>query len=148
MQHIDQMPAIGDLVVTADVVEVRKRIDAIGTFLKGTLVPHIEAVERTLYVELERMLQNRHSMAPMRREHAEIRRLVAEVTRLNGRLETTPLLVSTRLELQHTLFRLYALLKMHLAEEEAYLQIVNHDADPGAAETLALALDHPGFRGL
>ena len=47
-----------------------ERRDDTSTFLTGTLVPHVDAAERTLYPELERMLQNRHSMAPMRREHA------------------------------------------------------------------------------
>ena len=36
---------------------------------------------------------------------------------------------------------------MHLAEEAAYLQIVNHDADVDAAAALAVALDHPVFQG-
>ena len=45
------------------------------TFLTGPLLPHVEAAEQTLYPELERMYQNRHSMAPMRREHDEVRRL-------------------------------------------------------------------------
>ena len=82
MQHVDGMPAVGKMILTAPMAELRPRLDELDDFLTELLIPHIEAAEPTLYPELERMLQNRHSMAPMRREHAEIRRLVAEYSRL------------------------------------------------------------------
>ena len=56
-------------------------LDETCAFLSDLLVPHMEAAERALYPELERLLQNRHSMTPMRREHDEIR---AEVKKLDA----------------------------------------------------------------
>ena len=92
------------------------------------------------------MLQNRHSMAPMRREHAEVRRLVGDFTRLAEQLEGASIALGKRLALRRVLFQLYALLKIHLAEEEAYLRIVDHGVSDEVADLLAAALDHPGFR--
>ena len=43
-------------------------------------------------------------------------------------------------------FQLYALLKIHLAEEEAYMRIVEKGVTADVAEMLAAAMDHPGAR--
>ena len=91
------------------------------------------------------MLQNRHSMTPMRREHDEIRQLVAELVRLQLRLDAGPLHTSETVALRRVIFRLYALLKVHLAEEQLYLGIIEHGVSPEAAEKLAAALDHSGI---
>ena len=82
MQHVDEMPAVGKMLLAAPMDELRPRLAELDGWLTGLLIPHLEAAEATLYPELERMLQNRHSMAPMRREHEEIRRQVAELSRL------------------------------------------------------------------
>ena len=41
------------------------------------------------------------------------------------------------------MFQLYALLKVHLAEEEAYLRIVNHGVTTDVADVMAAAMEHP-----
>ncbi len=141
--HVDQMPAIADRLLAARTEDARSSMAAISEFLTGTLVPHVEATERTLYPELERMFQNRHSMAPMRREHDEVRRLVAEYARLTGELGTGPVTLSRTLALRRVMFQLYALVKIHLAEEEAYLRIIDRGVDTETADVLAVALNHP-----
>jgi hypothetical protein len=40
-------------------------------------------------------------------------------------------------------FQLYALLKIHLAEEDAYLRIVERGVAANVADVLAAAIDHP-----
>ena len=47
--------------------------------------------------------------------------------------------------LRRVMFRLYALLKVHLAEEELYLGIIEHGVSAEAAELLAAAMDHSGI---
>ena len=86
-RHVDQMPGIGDQIGTVPLIELRPRIDELASFLRGLLVPHMEAAEGALYPELERLLQNRHSMTPMRREHAAIRRLIDDLERLRTDLD-------------------------------------------------------------
>ena len=89
MRHVEAMPEVGTLLLTASTAELRPRLDELAGFLNELLLPHLEAAERAIHPELERMLQNRHSMAPLRREHDEIRRLVADLTRLAAGLEGT-----------------------------------------------------------
>lgn len=143
IHHVDTMPALGDILLTAKPAELRTPVAEMDAFLSGLLVPHLEAAERTLYPELERMLQNRHSMTPMRREHAEIRELVADFHRLGQQVAESHPSLARSLALRRVLFRLYALLKIHLAEEELYVGIVNHGVTADAAELLAAALAHP-----
>jgi hypothetical protein len=46
--------------------------------------------------------------------------------------------------LRRTIFRLYGLLKCHLAEELLYAEIVEHGASPEAEKALATAMEHSG----
>lgn len=145
LQDVDRMPETGERLLTGDAIDVRRAAQETSAFLGGTLLPHMDAAEQTLYPELERMLQNRHSMAPMRREHAELRRLVGDFARLTGQLDAGSIALGSRLALRRVLFQVYALLKIHLAEEEAYLRVVNRGVSADVADLLAAALDHPGF---
>src|SRR3990170_4375040 len=91
LRHVDGMPAIGDLIGTAAPSELRQRVGELCTFLRSLLIPHMEAAEATLYPELERLLQNRHSMTPMRREHGEVRHLVADLEHLTRGMDDSRL---------------------------------------------------------
>ena len=144
--HVNQLPEIADRLMTAKGDALRHDVDEINAFLTETLVPHVDAAERTLYPELERMYQNRHSMSPMRREHVEVRRLVAAFAKLTEQVDAGQVSLGRTLALRRVLFQLYALLKIHLAEEEVYLRIVAHGVAADVADVLAAALDHPGFR--
>ena len=144
-RHLDAMPAVGDLVGVTPAAELRPRVDDMAAFLTELLLPHMEAAENALYGELERMLQNRHSMTPMRREHDEIRKLVAELSRLQRSLGAGPLHTGETVALRRVIFRLYAMLKVHLAEEQLYLGIIEHGVSSADAERLAAAMDHSGI---
>lgn len=145
LHHVNEMPGIADLLLTEPADAVLRDTAEMSAFLTGTLIPHIDAAERTLYPELERMFQNRHSMGPMRREHAEIRALVVDFDKLTRELDATRVTLGRTLALRRVMFKLYALLKIHLAEEEAYLRILEHDVTAEIGDLLAAALDHPGF---
>jgi iron-sulfur cluster repair protein YtfE (RIC family) len=141
--HVDRMPELADRLLTAKADDVRPDLAELGEFLNGSLLPHVDASERTMYPELERMFQNRHSMAPMRREHDEVRRLVATYTKLAGEMRTGTVTLGKSLALRRVMFQLYALLKIHLAEEEAYLRIVDRGVTGDVADMLAAAMEHP-----
>ena len=145
MQHVEEMPAVGKLLMAAPMAELKPRLAELDGWLTGLLIPHLEAAEATLYPELERMLQNRHSMAPMRREHAEIRRLVAEYSRLVKALGEQRPHIGKTVALRRVLFQLYALLEIHLVEEEVFVPIVSHGVTDEAAEVMAAALKHSGI---
>lgn len=146
LQHLDTMPAMADELLTAKADVLRRDVDGLRDFLTGTLVPHVDAAEKTLYPELERMYQNRHSMTPMRKEHVEIRRLAGDFGKLADKVDAGQTGVGMTLALRRVMFQLYALLKIHLAEEEIYLRIVDHGVATDVADVLAAALNHPGFR--
>ncbi|MDH4141451.1 MAG: hemerythrin domain-containing protein [Chloroflexota bacterium] len=141
-RHLDEMPAVGDLVGAAPADDLRPRVGESVAFLNDLLLPHMEAAEQTLYPELERMLQNRHSMSPMRREHGEIRELIEELGRLQVTLEAGPLHMRESIALRRVIFRLYAMLKVHLAEEQLYLGVLEHGVSPEAADRLAAAMEN------
>jgi hypothetical protein len=144
-RHLDAMPAVGDLVGVTPVAELRPRVDDMAAFLTELLLPHMEAAENALYGELERMLQNRHSMTPMRREHDAIRELVGELVRRQRSLGEGSLHTGEAVALRRVIFRLYAMLKVHLAEEQLYLGIIEHGVSAESADKLAVAMDHGGM---
>jgi hypothetical protein len=145
MGHVDQLPAMGDLIGSVPLAELRPRVDDAATFLTELLIPHMEAAERALYPELERMLQNRHSMSPMRREHGDIRRLVDDLVLIQQDLDKGHLTTGAAVSLRRVVFRLYALLKVHLAEEQLYIGIIDHGVSAEAAEALGAAMEHGGM---
>ncbi len=142
LERVNAIPAMADALLTASPAAALASIGETRGFFSGTLLPHMEAAERALYPQLERMFQNRHSMAPMRREHARIRELVAEFAALVDKDAGTVTLGRT-LALRRVLFSLYALLKVHLAEEEAYLRIVGRGVPDDVADAVTAALEHP-----
>ena len=144
MTEIDRLPALGDGIEHAPVEEIETRLRQLNEFLTGVLLPHAEAQEKTLYPQMERILQNRHSMTPMCREHEKIRELVGRVGAF--RIHSHGIVnASEALELKRLLFPLYALLKVHLAEEERYAAILEHNVAEDQATELATALQHAGF---
>ena len=145
MHHVDTMPEVGSLLLTAPMAELRPRLVELKEFVNGLLLPHLEAAERAVNPELERMLQNRHSMAPMRREHEEIRRLAGDLTRLVDGVGDARPHVSQVVALRRTIYPLYALLEVHLAEEELYIPIVDHEMTEEAAMVVEAALEHSGI---
>ena len=143
LAHVDRMPEMADALLTAHADDAKSEIASLFAFFEGTLLPHIEAAERSVYPELERMFQNRHSMRPMRDEHDEIRRLVGEFGTLSADVREGRMSLGRSLALRRVMFQLYALLKIHLAEEDAYLRIVERAGGSDSSEAIAAALEHP-----
>lgn len=141
--QVDRLPTIADSIGSTPVAELRPRIDEISEFMTNVLVPHVDAAERALYPELERLMQNRHSMTPMRREHEQIRSLVASLDRSRGRLVEGHFGTGDAVALRRVLFQLYSLLKVHLAEEHLYVDLIEHGISAEADAAFAAALEHP-----
>lgn len=112
------------------------------TFIVGQLVPHMDAIEHALYDQLERLMDRRHSMVPMRREHEAMRRLVAELGGYRSHAENCQWSSVEGLALRRALYRLHALLKVHLAEEELYLGVLDRNLTEAQKDALARGIDH------
>jgi hypothetical protein len=143
MAHVDEMPVTADMLLTASLEEVQPRLDATDDWLNGMLLPHLAAAEANIHPQLEQLMQNRHSMEPMRREHEQIRQLTAELGRLRAQLSHGHMSKGQGVAIRRVLFQLYALLKIHLVEEECYIKVIEHDVDHDAVEMMASAMDHP-----
>ncbi len=130
-----------DCLDTARLAALQPQLRELHHGLTSLLVPHMEAVEAAVYPTIERLLAEHGTTAPMAREHAEIRRLVAAI----GGFATDPAVHADRgavLGLRRVLLRLYALLKTHLAEEKLYIPILEDRLTPAEEQALARALDH------
>jgi hypothetical protein len=69
---------------------------------------------------------------------------ITEFKRLAALVERGPLTIGDQGALRRVLFRIYGLLKVHLAEELLYADIVEHGRSPEAEEALAAAMEHSG----
>lgn len=138
LPHVDALASIADAIGKVPAAELADRLATEHHFITTQLVPHMEQAEANLYPQLERLLQNRHSMTPMRREHLLLRSLITEVGELRPRLNE----FGVQLRLRRLLYRMYALLKTHLAEEEAYIGVLQHNLSPDEADELARGMAH------
>ena len=136
---IDALPPLGAELDAPQPGLPERLVDAYDR-IAGQLVPHMEQAEATLYPQLERLMQNRHSMTPLRRDHAQIRVLIDELGVIAGR----DLTLANRLRLRRVLYRLYAMLKIHLGDEEAYLGILDHNLSTAELDELVRAMG-PGL---
>ncbi len=142
MAHVEALPRLADQIGQVPGAALRERLAEEHDFLVGTLLPHMEAVEHAVYPELDRVLSCRLAMAPMEREHKEIRRLVAQLGVLRARFPEGGPGEGDSVELNRVLLRLFAILKVHLREESLYVPILEHNLDPEHADALVLAMDH------
>jgi len=146
--HVDGLPALADQIGKVPAADLAVGLSDVYDFLVENLIPHMEAVEASVYPELDRLLSDSGAMAPMAREHKEIRALIDELGRLRGRMHEAEPKGIDSIALRRVLYRLHALLKVHLAEEELYLPVLEHSVGPEEAVELARALDHGARIGL
>jgi len=110
--------------------------------LVGELWPHMDAVEATVYGEVERLLDLPDSMAPMRREHDQMRKLIDVMAHYRSHVAGDRLSTIDGLALRRALYRLYSILRVHLAEEGLYLEILDRGLTDQEKESLARGIDH------
>ena len=140
--HVDRLLDLAEMIGRVDCSAIHDVFDAEYTFIVGQLVPHIEAVEGTLYGQLEQLLGQRHSMAPMRQEHVVMRQLIEELGRYRRHAEGCSWDSVEGLALRRALYRLHSILKVHLAEEELYLGVLDQSLSDEEKDALARGIDH------
>jgi len=146
--HVDRLPVLAGMIGRATPAELDAAFELEYGFVVGQLVPHMAAIEATLYGELERLMERRHSMAPMRAEHEQLRRLVDALGEYRVRVAGGNLGREDEIGLRRVLYRLYSLLKVHLAEEELYLGVLDHNLSTEEKAVLARGIDHAGAEPL
>ena len=140
---VDGLPALADMLNERPrPARFESRYTALYAFITGTLVPHMEVVEANVYPELDRLMQHRHSMVQMRREHQELKGLIERLGDFGEAIEADALGPAASIGLRRVLYRLYAVLKVHLAEEEEYLRVLDRNLSEAEQDELAKGLEH------
>jgi hypothetical protein len=140
--HVDQLARLAAMIDEGITPEFLEACEAEHRFILGTLLPHMETIEGTLYGRLEQLMEGRHSMAPMRREHAELRRLIQSTGQYHDLVTSSRLGPAEAMGLRRALYRLHALLRVHLAEEELYLRVLDRNLSEAEKDELARGMDH------
>jgi hypothetical protein len=141
-EHVDRLPGIADSIGHVDADALRDAFLPEHAFISGRLIRHMTAIESSLYAPLERLMEGRHSMAPMRREHEELVRLVDSLGDFAARLRDGTLDPDEGIGLRRALYRLHAIVKVHLAEEELYLGVLDHNLSDEEKDEITRALVH------
>ncbi|MGB7818101.1 MAG: heavy metal translocating P-type ATPase [Ornithinibacter sp.] len=116
LPEVEQIRAVADGLSTedADLAPARRLLQRLET----TLVPHEREDERLLLPLVSRALGNPESTAALSRTHAEIDHQVDRLRRLLGQLDPETVQGEDVIELRRLLYGLYAVLRLHNAQEE------------------------------
>jgi hypothetical protein len=142
IEHVERLPKLADEVGESSWPDLVTRIADEHDFLVSTLIPHMETVETAVHPELDRLMSCRLGMAPLEREHQEIRELIERLGQLSAAPTSHSLTTGETIELNRVLVKLYAIVKVHLREESLYVPILEHNLTPDQAEAIAVGLDH------
>jgi hypothetical protein len=142
LPHVDRLVTLAELVGHLDCAALHALFEEEYGFVVGQLVPHMETIEATLYDRIEAVLDGRHSLAPMREEHRSIRKLVDELGRYRSHVDGCTWSAVEGMALRRALYRLHSLLKVHLAEEELYLEVLERTLTHEEKDRLARSLEH------
>ena len=129
-EHGGLMPAVERIREAADRLdrlppqEALVELRAVERAIREELLPHELEEDRMLYPEVAGMLGGQDPTATMSRGHLEIRHLARRLASLINELPETGPSASDLPDLRRVLYGLYAILKLHTAqEEEAYLTL-------------------------
>jgi Hemerythrin HHE cation binding domain len=142
LPHVDRLLDLADMVGHVECAAIHETFEQEYAFIVGQLVPHMEAIERTLYERVEALLEGRHSLAPMRAEHRAMQRLIEELGRYRRHVEGCSWSAVEGMALRRALYRLHSILKVHLAEEELYLGVLDQSLTDDERDLLARGIDH------
>ncbi len=102
----------------AEPAEILRRAGAVYRFCADELLPHEDAEDNLLYPVLTDLLGGSESTALMSRAHLEIHHLVRRLGRLLDELGPADLDRDDVRDLRQLLYGLYAVLRLHFAQEE------------------------------
>lgn len=140
--HVERLAALAAMVGRVEPAEFEAHFQEECSFVVGQLVPHMAAIETTLYADLERLMEHRHSMAPMREEHERLRQLTASLCRYGVLVAEHGLTPADAIGLRRVLYRLYTILTVHLDEEELYLRVLERNLTSTEKDALARGIEH------
>jgi len=121
-EHDATLPLIEQIRTVADELSSHncdlEPVQALLGRLEGELLPHERADEELLVPLVDRALGGTDATAAMSRTHAEIEHQVSRLKRLLQALDGDPVQPEDAIELRRLLYGLYAVLRLHNAQEE------------------------------
>jgi hemerythrin-like domain-containing protein len=139
--YVDKLYEAADAVGDIPLPALQQRIGDVETFLTHHLIPHAEAEDQVIYPLVATMLGTLEGVSAMNRDHAEIRTYTQELVGLEPRLSEPSLKSSDAKAFRRILYGLAALLRLHLAQEDVYLRLLNAHLAPNVAQSTWDALE-------
>ena len=137
-EHDAVLPLVEQIRVVADALS-RHRPDlsaarALVDRLESELLPHERADEMLLVPMVARALGSTEATAALSRTHAEIEHQVGRLRRLLADIDDAEVTAEDVIELRRLLYGLYAVLRLHNAQEEegAFALVPEPVGEPGA----------------
>ena len=146
--HVDGLLTLAEMIGHVECGSIHAAFEQEYAFIEAQLVPHMATIEGTLYDRLEAAMGGHHSMAPMRQEHRTLARLVEDLGRYRRHADDCTWGAVEGLALRRALYRLHAILKVHLAEEELYLEVLDRSLGDAEKDRLGRSLEHAMAEGL
>ncbi len=140
MPHVDELRVIADYAPEIPHGSLRERLVREHEFLVREFVPHMDSEQRVLYPIMEPLLEQRPELGAVTHAHDAIQRLIDAL----GRLSQGPASGGPErwvLESRRALYELYALLKVHLAEEELNAPLIESELSENLVTAVAARLE-------
>jgi heavy metal translocating P-type ATPase len=130
--RVQRLRQVADRLDELDHRQALAELEEARRFLVDVVIPHDRAETDTIYPAVARMIGGHDPTATMDRAHSEIERLIRFYDRLIGELPQEGPRPEDHAELRRVLYGLYAILQMHLSQEdEAYFALI--EGEEGAA---------------
>ncbi len=147
MPHVEELRVIADYAPEIPCESLRERLCREHSFFMREFVPHMEIEQKGWFPAIELLAARGDALAPMAHAHEDVRRLIDALGQsCQEHAESDARWV---LDARRTLYQLYALLKVHLAEEELQAPLLEAELSEKAAVGLAAQLEfgEPPARG-
>jgi len=120
---VDALRGAADEIGHASVTELRRLVAASRAFLLTEVLPHAGAEEDVVYPALQRAMGSPRATVGMEHDHAQIRKLTAELGEIESELGTAEALSNELAsKMRRVMYGLYAIVLTHFEkEEELYL---------------------------
>jgi iron-sulfur cluster repair protein YtfE (RIC family) len=145
--HIDDLRAAAELVGSAPIAELRRKLGETCDFLAGHLIPHALAEDEVLYPAAAGFVGTPLATATMSRDHTAVLKLTNELAALRRLADASEIRPQTAMDLRRVLYGLHALVSVHFAkEEEILLPLLDERLTPAAAGELFAAMERAAAR--
>jgi iron-sulfur cluster repair protein YtfE (RIC family) len=140
LPHIEALATAGDAVGVAPKAEQVEKVHASYEFLSKQLIPHAEAENKVLYVEVDRLIGSdvqTKATDTMVRDHAEVGALTEELGAFAAKLHEGNLSPAEQQDLRQVLYSLNGIVGLHFdKEEEVYLPLLDRELSAAEAQKL------------